>query len=60
MDSTRWWLIKGTIQFLGWLIIKIVGFYNVKYTKVDVDLRKYLGPDWKPKYEGAPTLIGNH
>ena len=41
-------------------MIKLVGFANIKYTYVDVDLKKYLGPDWKPKYDGAPTIIGNH
>lgn len=60
MDSTRWWLIKSIIQFNGWIMIKVVGFSNIEHTKVEVDLRKYLGPDWVPKYEGAPTIIGNH
>jgi hypothetical protein len=22
--------------------------------------KEYLGPDWKPKWEGAPTYIQNH
>lgn len=25
-----------------------------------VDYREYLGPDWKPSYENASTLICNH
>jgi 1-acyl-sn-glycerol-3-phosphate acyltransferase len=25
-----------------------------------VDYKKWLGPDWKPQWEGAGTLIFNH
>ena len=36
------------------------GMYNYKYEKVKVDYSKYLGPDWKPEYEGTSTIVCNH
>jgi len=27
---------------------------------IDADYRKWLGPDWKPKWEGSGTLVSNH
>ena len=26
----------------------------------DADYRKWLGPDWKPKWEGSGTIVMNH
>lgn len=32
----------------------------MKTSRPKVDYSKWLGPDWKPTYEGASMIIGNH
>jgi hypothetical protein len=32
----------------------------IKFRRPTVDYAQYLGPDWKPVYEGASTIVGNH
>ena len=32
---------------------------SVEYQE-DADYRKWLGPDWKPEWEGCGTVISNH
>jgi len=32
---------------------------NIEYV-TDVDYKKWLGPDWKPEWSGAGTMIFNH
>lgn len=32
---------------------------NVEYQE-DIDYRKWLGPDWKPQWDCAGTIITNH
>jgi len=46
---------------------KIIGFvFSVnsglwwEKKRTPYDYKKWLGPDWKPTYEGAGILIGNH
>ena len=35
--------------------------FKVEYVSTDEgDYRKWLGPDWKPEFEGASTLVSNH
>jgi 1-acyl-sn-glycerol-3-phosphate acyltransferase len=42
-------------------IIVFVGpFMIYKKVRPQVDYTKYLGPGWKPEYEGASTLVANH
>ena len=37
------------------------GVYWIKAERVeDADYRKWLGPDWRPQWRGAGTLIANH
>lgn len=31
-----------------------------KKRRSDIDYRKYLGPDWKPKFDGAGIWVANH
>ena len=36
------------------------GIFSYKYEKAEVDYSKYLGPDWKPYFTGASTILANH
>ena len=41
----------------------IGGLYWVKYDYVSTgegDYTKWLGPDWKPEWTGASTIVSNH
>ena len=38
----------------------LLGFSDYSTRRVKVDYSKWLGPDWKPTYEGASMLISNH
>jgi len=42
------------------LALIICGFTCWSTRRPKVDYSKWLGPDWKPKYEGASMLISNH
>jgi len=42
------------------LIFLVVGIYSWTTRRPKVDYSKWLGPDWKPTYEGASMLISNH
>ena len=49
----------------GYFIIRICMFLSgILWLKVerveDSDYRKWLGPDWKPQWRGAGTLVANH
>ena len=44
----------------GWFELRCSGYSKTDITKLQICYKKYLGPDWKPKYSGAPTLISNH
>jgi lysophosphatidylcholine acyltransferase/lyso-PAF acetyltransferase len=35
-------------------------FWVKQEQRRDIDYRKYLGPDWKPSFEGAGILVINH
>ena len=37
-----------------------IGVSTYSHTRPDVDYSKWLGPDWKPKYEGASIVVSNH
>jgi len=41
-------------------LISISGYSQIDKKNKFVDYKKYLGPDWQPTYEGAPTMIANH
>lgn len=32
----------------------------MKTTKLDIDYKEYLGPDWKPSKNGGAIIISNH
>lgn len=58
-DST-WQFIKKEIMWTGWIELRCSGYSVANINKLPICYKKYLGPDWKPKYSGAPTLISNH
>ena len=34
--------------------------FYYKHERPKADYKKYLGPEWKPVYEGASTVVANH
>lgn len=60
LGPRRKWLILTNMQF----IIVSVGFFlgcpSWRFKRVPVDYSKWLGPDWKPTYDGATMVISNH
>mmetsp|Transcript_34888 Transcript_34888/g.33947 ORF Transcript_34888/g.33947 Transcript_34888/m.33947 type:complete len:97 (+) Transcript_34888:345-635(+) len=42
------------------LLILVAGLVWINVERPEIDYRPYLGPDWKPEYEGASTLVWNH
>jgi hypothetical protein len=47
-------------MWVGRSLIRLSGYSKTEMGNKFVDYKVYLGPDWKPKYEGAPTIISNH
>lgn len=60
LDDSSWEFLSTGIMWVGRSLIYLAGYSKIiKKTKF-IDYKPFLGPDWKPKYEGAPTLISNH
>ena len=36
------------------------GLFFYKHDRINKDYTKYLGPDWKPTFEGASSYVSNH
>lgn len=58
---------KWRVKTCRFLIVPLLRFLNftmgmvwINLRRIDVDWRKYLGPDWKPSYEGAGIQVANH
>ena len=47
-------------MFIGWLFNTNSGLVFFSKKRTPVDYSKWLGPDWKPTYEGAGIWISNH
>ena len=60
VPESTWQVIKAIIMFTAKWELKASGYSKFELKRKDVCYKKYLGPDWKPKYSGAPTLIANH
>lgn len=58
-DST-WQIIKRIIMFTANFELRSSGYSKFEKKELNVCYKKYLGPNWKPKYSGAPTLVANH
>jgi lysophosphatidylcholine acyltransferase/lyso-PAF acetyltransferase len=41
-------------------ILFMFGCWSIDNSNVIMDYKEYLGPDWKPTYKGASTIISNH
>ncbi len=61
MAAWRRILSKVPCQPLCRMIVFLGGIVWIKKERPQADIyKKYLGPDWKPKYTGASTLLFNH
>ena len=49
--------MKKGIYLLARSIMFCFGCYFPNLKRVNVDYRKWLGPDWKPDFEGPPSTI---
>ena len=43
-----------------WIVLTAWGMVSCKLERKNVDYTEWLGPDWKPKYEGAGLYVANH
>ena len=61
IGPTRLFLLRTMGKFSCRLQLLFAGVVWIEYEKMEgADYRKWLGPDWKPQWEGAGTLIFNH
>ena len=61
LDPYRKWMIKKLSQYCCRIVVYAIGFWWIDYDyDKTVDYREYLGPDWKPKFEGAFIYVSNH
>lgn len=60
LPDTTWAIIKVIIMKTGQFELLATGYSRTEKKELKICYKKYLGPDWKPKYSGAPTLISNH
>ena len=58
----RYQLIKrlGQISMRLHMLLAGVIWIKKEYVVEESGYEKWLGPDWKPKWEGAGTLVSNH
>lgn len=52
IHPTRLWLITRVVDFFIRLFTFTLGVYRMESETVNADYRKWLGPDWKPVYNG--------
>lgn len=41
-------------------LLAVSNVVSVKNKRVEICYKKYLGPDWKPDYDMASTIVNNH
>lgn len=58
MTKTDEMIVLGT-RAQG-ILNRLMGGIRLKHIKVKADYKEYLGPDWKPRYDGHCTLVSNH
>lgn len=59
MPKWKRWLILWP----KWFARCLVWWGGIKWVKTErpqVDYKKFLGPQWEPKYDGASTIVFNH
>ena len=61
LDDTRYAIFTYFARWINYFMIILSGYAKVEKKELKhICYKKYLGDDWKPKFEGAPTLICNH
>ena len=58
-ETRKWVIIEWTVlcmRVFGWMW----GVPYWSYSKPKVDYSKWLGPDWKPTYDGHTMIVSNH
>ena len=60
LDETRKKLIMCLATTSMRVFGPIFGCFGFSTQRPKVDYSKWLGPDWKPTYEGASMLVSNH
>ena len=60
LHPVRHYLIAGLVGFWSRPFLALQGVFFLKHDKPTVDYRKWLGPDWKPTYDGAGIYVANH
>ena len=60
LSETRRWLILQNTCLCMRVFIRIFGVSSCSTRRPEVDYKKWLGPDWKPTYEGASMIVSNH
>lgn len=60
LSSWRYKIIKTTVQFYSFIGLKLAGYTSMDSKEVYIDYSSFLGPEWKPEYEGASTLVSKH
>ena len=58
-ETRRWLILEHTCLCMRVFSIWIGNWVSTT-RRPAVDYRKWLGPDWKPTYEGATMLVSNH
>jgi hypothetical protein len=53
-------LIYYGCNFAGRLILAQGNILSIKNVHTDFDYKQYLGPDWKPSFEEAGTVVSTH
>ena len=60
LSETRRKLIVTTSKFWLRVILILLGYISWTTRRPKVDYSKWLGPEWKPTYEGVTMLVSNH
>ena len=61
LSKWREHLLRNAIKPFARLHMLMCGVTWIKYSRRrDVSYEKYLGPDWKPSFEGAGLQVANH
>ena len=60
LSDSRKWVFRKWTQLSMILIGAGLGAPWWKHSRKKVDYSKWLGPDWKPTYDGATMVVSNH
>ena len=60
IPEESWLGVKKVIIWVANFELHSSGYSGVDRRELQICYKKYLGPDWKRTFTGAPTLISNH